>query len=750
MRRMLTHFDRRRHIVRSFSARQPDGSTVVHYELAHDYLAGVIRNVAGAELSGTRRSQAILHSARMQAEYVRSLRLTLGECWYVYRYPPDEMTAEDRRLVRRSIGVSALQIGLPLVGLGLVVGTLRFGTMHFELERDEIVVKRGLPYLQPLLGSREVYASSSLSTTSAVLHSPVGNSLLDSIRAGNVWTIHAPTLLGSRYSWDKYLFAKVRQSLMGYLENAIQTSQIHNLPDADVEAFVDVFDDDRAVIGTYERILLQQFEQHREACNRSPQGSFCTQTRGVLRRLANVLWRHREPARFFESFERQIDFANIDSWNSLTAIDIAKHHSRDRIGRRIIQALRTASAQQSSGLVRALANLHELEEILSAEQRTRIAHKIFAGVKSSSSQHETEDAYAALVRLGLPNEAFIAQLFAELHAQSSQTRLRAFGHLIDLKVRAPQVDSYLTNVIAKGLERLSEVEVWRGANVMSHNEYEPEITEALNALDVLSESDVEMNNPAAGEKLLQLITTYVRKASNEFDMYVVNLVGAAVKLRMPVKTVLDAAMLSDLQYNWLTNQLFTTPNECRRCSTQALRESYEVKPLHPDVCKVFDLRKMLNQVGAWECHWGAVALICAASELTARDQFDNRQCASSEMFRTAYAQRFLIPKIPTDSAVEELLAQLESPRARRSSVFRYSVVTALVASAAKLVREPQGLDRVTQLNARLTARVHTDSTPAPLRLALAELKSQLAQVIDDATRPQRAAALRSVLEEDVE
>lgn len=120
--------------MRSFVTKQPDGNQAIVYELAHDYLTSVIRSLAGAELSGTRRSQAILHSGRLQTDANGDFRLSLTDCWHLYRYPPDGMTLADWRIIRRSMLVFAGKVCVPALLAVLAIFVARFATAHLAVE----------------------------------------------------------------------------------------------------------------------------------------------------------------------------------------------------------------------------------------------------------------------------------------------------------------------------------------------------------------------------------------------------------------------------------------------------------------------------------------------------------------------------------------------------------------------------------------------------------------------------------------
>lgn len=154
---LLDWLDEERHLIQTKPAQK--GQNEALYELGHDHLVRIICDVAGATLSGASLSRSILSASRLQRELNPGYRLSISDCVRLYRYPPDEMKPEDRDFVRRSVRGFLVRVCLPAVLLLVLVLVVRTTASHLDFDeedRDALVIRKGLPYLQPLLGSRQV------------------------------------------------------------------------------------------------------------------------------------------------------------------------------------------------------------------------------------------------------------------------------------------------------------------------------------------------------------------------------------------------------------------------------------------------------------------------------------------------------------------------------------------------------------------------------------------------------------------
>ncbi len=229
VRRVLLHLDLHRHIVRTFHPEKPgrpsagastDGERArdeLHYELAHDYLAGVIRIVAGAEMSGAKRSQALLEMARLRAQDDPGFRMPILDCFQLWRYPAEQSTPDDRALLRRSLWAFGLRYCLPVLGLFLVASFIRFGTytirVQYSRANSEVVLIRGIAALQPLLGPREPSAFTGLNIDSSDWHTqPTTQALVKELTDG-IWRPSGLSFLSDDWDPDLYLRRRIATAI---------------------------------------------------------------------------------------------------------------------------------------------------------------------------------------------------------------------------------------------------------------------------------------------------------------------------------------------------------------------------------------------------------------------------------------------------------------------------------------------------------------------------------------------------------
>lgn len=128
------------------------------YELAHEYLVNVISSLAGPVAEESRRANLALQEHRKNYVINQKYRVPIRDCWLIRRFATVELTAEDRSLLRRSARRYAYRAGATILLPVLLIFAARFSTVHFDVRHDKdnhptIVIRRGLPYFKPLLGS---------------------------------------------------------------------------------------------------------------------------------------------------------------------------------------------------------------------------------------------------------------------------------------------------------------------------------------------------------------------------------------------------------------------------------------------------------------------------------------------------------------------------------------------------------------------------------------------------------------------
>lgn len=155
----LRYLDQTCRLLTSSYRRDGDQSVLV-YELAHEYLTGIILGLSGAVLDKQRRANILLQEYSRRTAFSESRRIAIRDCWFIRRYATEEISPEMNQLMRRSVRQFAFALGSGVVLAAASILAIRQGAVHVEVDyihdRPHIVVKRGLPALKPLLGSDAV------------------------------------------------------------------------------------------------------------------------------------------------------------------------------------------------------------------------------------------------------------------------------------------------------------------------------------------------------------------------------------------------------------------------------------------------------------------------------------------------------------------------------------------------------------------------------------------------------------------
>lgn len=147
--------------------RSPDGDREIAYELAHEYLVNVINSLAGPVAEESRQANLALQDHRRIYFRNPKHRVPISDYRRIRKHATIELTAQDRLLLRRSARTFAYRTGTAALLFVLIICAARYGTVHFDVRHDKnehptIVVRRGLPYFEPLLGSDAVLVDTGL------------------------------------------------------------------------------------------------------------------------------------------------------------------------------------------------------------------------------------------------------------------------------------------------------------------------------------------------------------------------------------------------------------------------------------------------------------------------------------------------------------------------------------------------------------------------------------------------------------
>ncbi len=182
--RHLHYLDKTCRLLNEVRRVETDGTSVSAYELAHEYLVGIINQLTGTVIDETRRANILLQEYRNRSVALdRSLRIPIRDARLIEKHTSQPLTADDRRLLRRSYyAFSASVVGFILLPLATIV-TFRQGTLHLaKHHRDRaayVTLKVGLPSLAPLLGSGTIMLDTGLdrSEFDETLHPEIDSNL---------------------------------------------------------------------------------------------------------------------------------------------------------------------------------------------------------------------------------------------------------------------------------------------------------------------------------------------------------------------------------------------------------------------------------------------------------------------------------------------------------------------------------------------------------------------------------------------
>ncbi len=480
LRSMLEHFDQHRRIVNSRTIEQ-GGEQVVVYELAHDYLAKLIRVVAGAEMSGVRRSQAILQSARLQLEFNPTYRLSINEFWHLRRYPAERMNSEDLRLMQRSIRAFALRICTPALVLSSAWLFVRFGYSHVAVEKGEIVIKRGLPYVHPLFGSSKTAVSTSLSVTSGLLGHEAFVRTTDLIRDEHT----VPQILGyfipESFDIDKWIQHRFGEDVRAYIKKQAKNISTYEYTDREFTNLMVALNlkDHETISEIYEKRIEDTYEYYVKKCpEASMHSQLCGKLLSNISSIASSLFLMRpgntsaiawfndrlskemlapESAGFQGAFAALVELHGIDAKTRSSVFDLLNGAEPDKV----------AGATRALGTIPTKRWRDKLCRAVEEKRCQQARQTLGARLLAANSPQERDRLLVALEILGLPNQPMVAGLSAELKELDRIKEADAFPYvnvlsrLLRMGVHEPWVVDRIASVYvgaAKELEQLPSLD----------------------------------------------------------------------------------------------------------------------------------------------------------------------------------------------------------------------------------------------------------------------------------------------------
>lgn len=316
------------------------------YRLALDFLAQVIREATGANTSRSKRSEALVESAR--AERLR--RLPLRDALHVIFYQPGfELLDEDRLRLRRSLRTSVF-LPASLVTL-LIAGALltRFGSYRLDEQQNQIVLLPGLSVMQPILGSDSVAVATGVVIQDWLYETEEGAELLKDVREMRHF-LHFLSVFSDRFDVNKHISQRMLKIGSEYLKKRENRADNAEQWDTTVIRWrLSLSKDSRSLVGQIEQRLLNGYKNTPSECRDRATDLKCDKRRDALLQIANDLKSLGPPSpKVLSAFKAELrrQEAYLGDWRFRTAFAVlAKLDPKDiELRDRVLQILEKALA----------------------------------------------------------------------------------------------------------------------------------------------------------------------------------------------------------------------------------------------------------------------------------------------------------------------------------------------------------------------------------------------------------------------
>lgn len=604
LRRMLTYLDTERRIVRSFKPDQAREQTKVVFELAHDYLVGLIRVIAGEVMSGVRRSQAILATARMQAEYNSGYRLSIADCWHLRRYPAERMSSEDRELVRRSVRAFMLRTCVPFVALMCGWAMLRFGfmTLSLSVQSEEVVLRRGLPWVQPVLGSSDTAVATMVRERGLGQHES-GKLLFAQLKESRIQP-QALQFLNPMWSGDVWLRKQLEVVVAAYFEAQRSKILVHEYSDLEAVKFVRALNMNAVSIAEgQEKRLAEAFALHGRNCVQDRlESTDCENGLALVRSVAESLRQIRQDnAKLIEQYRQVPRNTEPETWAFRAAVQILRELKPSEpldapLLQHVISHTGSSDSIRVAAVIRWLKPLETSEKNLSAiigtTARQQAIATLWAAVNAQLQDEKSQAPDAtlavpqgtpgsgvtapppttkpeaplpsgvarpqrpldrerlqkrhidALVALGLPNNALQNLLQEQANGPDVEKAERALIWLIQLKVPADEILRWLVPIFDAAEKQLDvvlnlDLEYNR---ILTSDKYPRDLRLALRLTDILYRQTL-WNDPQKTRVFHESLASYTRKSLSRTASFsgvrTNRLFGLARSAGIPASDILD-------------------------------------------------------------------------------------------------------------------------------------------------------------------------------------------------------------------
>ncbi|HRI54195.1 MAG TPA: hypothetical protein PLW65_28840, partial [Pseudomonadota bacterium] len=434
----LNDLVQRHRLVVRLSQRGEQGEPVTVYRLAHPYLIDLLHHATGGATSGRRRSESILRTARLRAEYQRGYHLSLRELHHVRRYRPAQLDRGERALMRRTVLGLALRSVVVLLAIA-ALGAVRWASYRLELQQNELVFKRGLPVLHPVLGSAAVTVASGLARDDLPDGSEVGRQLFAPLVQTSRLYLPGPRRLGPSFDAQGALREQLVTVGSAYLEKKRNPySRQSALLESTVSDWLIVANDSLArdpgnqqLISYYQGRLLESFAALEGKCQAAePRSPECSDAVGALQALAVNLLKAGSSGDAHDKVEQlftaRLTAAPPGSWSFEVALAVLRLWRGRDPGLRglLVERLADKSLAAREALIGGLALLPRAPEdpVFKIGKNPALVEELGSQLMAvledpAVSRQGRLDALAALTQLsalGAPSERLLKILSAQL------------------------------------------------------------------------------------------------------------------------------------------------------------------------------------------------------------------------------------------------------------------------------------------------------------------------------------------------
>lgn len=130
----------------------------------------------------------------------------------------------------------------------------------------------------------------------------------------------------------------------------------------------------------------------------------------------------------------------------------------------------------------------------------------------------------------------------------------------------------------------------------------------------------------------------------------------------------------------------------------------------------------------------AAALLCSVPDVKLEGHLANPDCGDNNLFSIAYMKRFLSTSDFNIQEIRNRIALIDNSYAATATTYRHIVAMAIIPVALKVVRQPNGIEQITELHQLLAREAKSGSLQMQQRLIRSHIWEELDAVLYKARR----------------